>query len=435
MAEQKYNFEKVRTLADLRQVANTTQQQAAKYFDLKNRNSIAAWELGYGKPHRKLRSKFIMYLWDKLNLRRHSKEFRQIWDDLMVDEWGWDPLNSGEYPGAKNKVQDTLINEDRGDILPRTSHLTMNERLSIAGIVTDMIVLTWDKYGPQQIRCTYNDEEILWPPDILRLREEFINDCNERAARGETHLPYNSLTYKLKSFDVGYRDIINGEEIPVLYFSFGPTDYFTHRMTDLNVRSPVRDKYMQRAKDITTFPVPEFATTLGINLNLITKEGYLIMTERSLRTETEPGTLHTSVGEGLLRPLDAGPDGAPDPFRCAIRGTLEELGIELKPENIEYNAFCVHAERGQYSLFGWSRIKETQAEVELLRALAVPKDKWENRSLLFIPCTLNAMAQFMAGTRDRWSATGLAAAIFSLMQVGYTVPEIREAFSRTNIPL
>lgn len=311
-----------------------------------------------------------------------------------------------------------------------TTPIPMKERLSVGGIVTDMIVLAWANYTSKRIRCFYDEHEVSLPPDILRLKQEFISDCKEREAQGETHLPYNSLTYKLKSFDVGYRDIARGEEIPVLYLSFGPTDYFTHRVTDLNVRNPVRDKYMRSARDITAEPVPEFATTVGVNLNLITKEGYLIMTERSLRTETEPGTLHTSVGEGLLRPVDGGADGAPDLFRCAIRGALEELGVLLNPEDIEFNAFCVHAERGQYSVFGWSRIKETQDEVEVLRSLAVPKDKWENRSLLFVLCKPHSIAQFIVSTWNRWSATGIASAIFSLMQVGYTVKEINEAFSQ-----
>jgi hypothetical protein len=101
---------------------------------------------------------------------------------------------------------------------------------------------------------------------------------------------------------------------------------------------------------LSTRPVPEFASILGVNLNLITKDGYLIVTGPSEGRAVAGGTLHTSVGENLLRPIDQDVNNAPDPYHCAIRGAREELGVELKLEKVEFTAFGVYPHWCQYSL-------------------------------------------------------------------------------------
>jgi transcriptional regulator with XRE-family HTH domain len=417
------NPQRLEILTELRRKRRLSLAKMAHHFGFtqKGRETVSKWERGLSVPVTRHRTKFISWLCKSLDLCKDQKKLYAVWE-ILQDEWGFDELKSSEVRAA---LQDEDILKDEPSIM---TAIPMTERLSVGGIITPMIILAWGYYKPKHIRCYYSDQEISFPPDILRLKKNLIEDCAERKARGESYLPYNSLTYKLKSFDVGYRDIVNGQEIPVLNLFFGPTDYFTHCVTDLNVGNPVRDKYMRNAKDITAEPVPEFATTVGINLNLITPEGYLILSERSSRTATEPRTFHTSVGEGFLRPGDAGPDGAPDPFHCAIRGTKEEIGISLNREDVEFNAFCVHQTRGQYSLFGWSRIKETKSQIEMLRTFAVAQDKWENHTLHFLLCNPASVAQFLVTHLPRWSDTGLASLIFSLMQEGYSIDEISKAF-------
>jgi hypothetical protein len=144
---------------------------------------------------------------------------------------------------------------------------------------------------------------------------------------------------------------------------FGPTDYFTQMVTDLNVGHPIRESYANAAS-ISEHPVPEFASILAINLNLITKDGYLILTEQSLQSHVAGGRLHTSVGENLLRPVDAGPFGAPDPFQCAVRGAWEELGVMLNHEDIVFRTFTVIPDFCQYSLISTIRIQQTRAEIK-----------------------------------------------------------------------
>ena len=128
----------------------------------------------------------------------------------------------------------------------------------------------------------------------------------------------------MNSFDVGYREIIDGEEVPILRMSFTPVDYFTVRVTDLDIGNPVRERLAGRV-DVTKNPVPEFATILGVNIGLVTKDGCFIVTKRSHRVASGAGKYHCSLHEHILRPTDTNGEGVPDPFRTASRAAMEEL--------------------------------------------------------------------------------------------------------------
>jgi len=300
-------------------------------------------------------------------------------------------------------------------------------RLSVGGLIIDWILLASARYSQGRIRCSYNDVPMPLPDEFSRMKREFVQDWKRRAALGEPHLPYNSPTYKLEAFDVGYREVIDGEEVPILRLSFRPTDYFTQLVTDFNVGNPLRDSYA-KATDITVQPVPQFSTILGVNVNVVTKDGYVIVTEGSQKLPIGAGQLRPSVNENLLRPTDAGADAAPDPFRCALRGAQEELGLVLNPEEVEFTAFGVEPNLCQYSLFGWCQVNETRSEVEELRTLAIPKDKWENRNLLFVPCKPESVARFVFSNKERWLVFGLVAILLSLFQTGYTKSQVEQAF-------
>jgi len=295
------------------------------------------------------------------------------------------------------------------------SSAPQKELLTVGGLVTEGMVLSSAHYIPGRIRCHYDDREIPLPEDLARLKSQLI----ESVKSGTVAPIYNSPTYSLRSFDIGYRDIIDGEEVSVLQLDFTPTDYFTQCVTDLNVGNPVREKYARHV-DVVIDPVPEFTNLVTINLNLITKDSYLIVMKRSEKVPVSPGTYHCSVGENLLRPADAGPDSAPDPFSCALRGAMEELGIALKHENVDFTHFVVAPRYCQYSLIGWAHLEETRAEIEDLYRIGVPKDKWENRHLMFISCKLDYLCEFLAKTWDQWSPNGLTSAVICLFQLGYS---------------
>ena len=202
----------------------------------------------------------------------------------------------------------------------------------------------------------------------------------------------------MTAFDVGYREIVDGEEVSVLRLHFCPTDYFTSLVTDFNSGNPIRDRYAQMV-DIYNSPVPEFATIVGVNIGLITNDGYYIVGERSGRVAIGAYQLTCSVNENMLRPTDAGKDGAPDPFRTAVRGAREELGIELEPTQITFTHFAIEPKLCEYSLYGWAHIRQTRKEIEQSRSIDA-KDSWESMRLIFIPCTPHDIAKFVIENRE-----------------------------------
>jgi DNA-binding XRE family transcriptional regulator len=97
----KYDPQQTTILAELRQQAGLTQDQAGAYFGLKGkkrRDSVGNWERGRDRPHHKHRSQFITYLWHTLGLRHNVRQFQKIWRDVMVGQWQWLPLNRDELP-------------------------------------------------------------------------------------------------------------------------------------------------------------------------------------------------------------------------------------------------------------------------------------------------------------------------------------------------
>lgn len=332
------------------------------------------------------------------------------------------------YPSLRYRWRRWHLRRKRNGRIPPAG--TVNRaKLSVGHLTVSYIVLATGRFASERIRCFYDDRPIPLQADIKRMRNDCVKDLKRRNKLGEANLPYNSPGYKLKEFDVGNREIIDGEEVPVLRFNFGPTDYFTQLVTDLNVGNPVRDKFAE-SSDCTVRPIPEFSSILGVTLVLVTRDNYLVVTDRNPLLQSGAGKLHCSVAENLLRPTDVGPNQAPDPFRAALRGAQEELGIVLKPEELEFIAFGVEPTLCQYTLIGWAQIDATAKELEELRALAVPKDKWENRGLIFLPCDISSIAKFVLQNEQRWVSFGLAAIIQFLHQIRFTKTEITKAFSR-----
>jgi tetratricopeptide (TPR) repeat protein len=101
--EPTYDYAQTEVLALARRRAGLSQDGAAEFFHLtgrKRRDTVSAWELGYSRPQLRRRTEFMLYLLDELNLRHDPEQFRQIWDEVMVGQWGWKPLSKDELARA-----------------------------------------------------------------------------------------------------------------------------------------------------------------------------------------------------------------------------------------------------------------------------------------------------------------------------------------------
>ena len=107
-----YEYSVVSILAELRKDAGLSQQVTASYFGLKNRDSVSAWEIGKSRPHTRHRERFILYLLDKIGLRRDIGEFIKLWESVMVREWGWRILSENEllfhFPSCIKEVKQSI---------------------------------------------------------------------------------------------------------------------------------------------------------------------------------------------------------------------------------------------------------------------------------------------------------------------------------------
>jgi hypothetical protein len=265
----------------------------------------------------------------------------------------------------------------------------------------------------------------------------------ERAAQQQIKqgkpAPFNGLGYKLESFFVGKRH--GPDELPGLVLRFRPTDYFTMLATDASLDTPIivngvqpttlRKLYCQ-AVDLSLRPVPELATHFGVSLMVVTSDQYTCFSERSV-TAVDPFVFFPSVAEGSSRPVDAGPGGGPDPYRTAIRGAAEELGLELAPEDITFISFGANAVLCEYALCGIAYTNATRKDLEHLRAIGVPKDKWESQRLHFVPWTPEEIAQFIA-THGPWSPWTIVTTVHALMDA-FPIKRIDKAFASIHIRL
>jgi hypothetical protein len=99
-------------LQRLREAAGLSQGQVAAHFNLRDRRSIGAWEAGTSRPHVKRQEQFRRYLLDKLGMRSQPQLFLRIWQEIMVEEWTWPPLNE---PGLHELFLDSTGQVENSD--------------------------------------------------------------------------------------------------------------------------------------------------------------------------------------------------------------------------------------------------------------------------------------------------------------------------------
>jgi len=289
--------------------------------------------------------------------------------------------------------------------------------LTIGDTQVPWVVCAYGPYSRENIKILYNPHETKKPPEIQALYDELIRDVKRREAKGDP-VPFNGLGYRLEKFFVGGRTGPNEE--PMLTLCFRPTDYFTMLVTDArldeplvvnNAKTTLRKRYAERV-DLAYSPVPEFATHFGVGIMVVTLDEQIIFSERG-PTAVDPYVFFPSVAEGSSRPIDAGPSGGPDPYRTAVRGIAEELGIEVEPDRIRFLSFGANAVLCEYALCGVVYVDCTAEELLRIRSLGVPKDRWESQKLHFVPFRPEAVAEFMARNKP-WSPFAVVCTVHAL---------------------
>ena len=77
----------------------------------RSRQSVSDWELGYHAADQGRRLKFIQYLWIFLHLSSHLDLFYQVWEDVMVRQWGWRLITEDEIERAQTEYEDSVLEQ------------------------------------------------------------------------------------------------------------------------------------------------------------------------------------------------------------------------------------------------------------------------------------------------------------------------------------
>lgn len=121
-------------LKTLREELKISQTDAGSYFGLPGkyrRNSIGKWEKNEVIPKPQYQIKFPGYLWNILKLRENPILFKHIWQEIMVEIWGWDPIDDESAP----------------EEFPKSLLTTKGERPPLVTFVNDANYIERKKYG------------------------------------------------------------------------------------------------------------------------------------------------------------------------------------------------------------------------------------------------------------------------------------------------
>lgn len=268
-------------------------------------------------------------------------------------------------------------------------------------LATSWIVLDGDgvsEYTPETIECYYGPNAEDLPPDLTARKKQIQQLEEEKEQQG---LPYrwNGRRYSLERFAIERTEL---EENLCLRLFFRPSDYYTFLATNMSLddealsderSTTLRDEYLHEVD--WSKPVNFFANSFGVNIAVVTSDRYLIITQRSESVGSRPGRFSISVNEGLSRDLDRGDQSdAPDMYRCAMRGAIEELGIGLRRSDICFLSFGVDTQYCQWGLLGVARTDQGIDRILRMRGAGV-KDKWENSELYPVPFEVDAVVRFI----------------------------------------
>lgn len=276
-------------------------------------------------------------------------------------------------------------------------------------------------YGPfraDSIESHFSPTEPPYPPIVEKAYQELCADVAQREARGED-VPFNGEGFKLVRFHASARR--GPEEAQRLVLHFTPTTFFRMLVTDqrLDTLGPSGSQTLRetfaRDIDLRTAPVPELATHWGVGLTVVTKDKYLLVSERG-NTAVDAGVFFPAVAEGGSLTKDADPStGAPDHENIAARGVEEELGAPLGPGELTWLSFGANAKLCEFALIGRVDTRFTFDELQRRRSVGWPKDSWESKRLHPIDFQPESVAEFLSDDARVFSPFALIAIVHTLV--------------------
>jgi len=230
--------------------------------------------------------------------------------------------------------------------------------------------------------------------------------AEERSAIDRQTGAWNARRFALRRATVGRE---GDDEKPTLHLAFGETDFATHRVVSQEWSASLRDRTDRLEERAIRQVLPGLSHSFGINLTIETADGSLVLTQRSSLTSQATGLRHISVNEGTaLEDRDA--SGLPDPYATALRGTREQLGIDLTPHRdlVVFHSLILDVTRYEWALLGHVDLRGTDvtdATLPAQRALGLSSDDWESDRLSLVRWDAASSMELLQSD-DHWVGHG-----------------------------
>lgn len=320
------------------------------------------------------------------------------------------PLNdvqNGATNGRTSKMHMTRLKDT--DLSEGNDGCFSFGRLSTSGIVLDGDGTTG--YLPQHIRTFYDPVPVDLCDEIQESRLLVESEQLQREKEGLSYA-WNGLTYHCVRYMIS-RDPVH--EHMKLNLWFRPTDYYAVLAKKRCLNDP---SFRENLSDDWETLISTIPTVSAIAVSVISSDGYVVLVQRGSNLAIRPGSFHTSVGETLSRPLDKSPTSeAPDFYRCACRGLLEEMGLEenidFTPSDIQFLSFGLDTQDFICALRGMVRV-QVRAEDIVKKWRSGVKDKMENKRLYPVLFTPSEVCDFVFG-QGPWVPGGLVSLYHSLV--------------------
>lgn len=355
-------------------------------------------------------------------IKQAGLTIREVHEETAIPEstLRWWASGNGVIPRKDRDTLARLIGCSAAELAPSPEHLEsdnrMNDRQSFrkSGPLTHYTDEEWDGcfsfgrlktvsmvldgdgaevYLPSNIHTHYDPQPATFYDEVMAAKRQIQWEQEEKQRKGEPY-QWNGSKYHLSRISVS-REAVH--ENMTLGLWFKPRDHYTGLATRRCLDDPTfREKYL--TGDWYT-PIVGMSMSMGVDLMVISSDGFVFLTQRGLHQSVHQGTYHISISEAVSPSFDRGiTNQAPDLYRCACRGLAEELGLEESADfslsDILFLSFSVDTRHALYGLRGMVKVRKSAEEI-LSYWRAGVKDKLENQKLIAIPFTPEEVCEFV----------------------------------------
>jgi len=272
-------------------------------------------------------------------------------------------------------------------------------------------------------------EYISLPKDLDEIRKIERNRLEklEKISNGEI---WNGVRYSLTDWEIHHHDKVT-EQLG-LKCKFLLTDYaaFHSLNSNLDVKNLVNDPAGNpttiRDKYYSTFnpevPNKYLCHSFGINLSVLSGvDNFITFVQRNAKVAKGKKWFSIAMNEGMQYPNDLDENNKPSFVKTAIRGLIEELGINisqvgLNEKDIEFLNFGARFDENEYAILGCIKLPLTFREIEHAFINSAKDRGHETRhTLYYCNFTIPDIVNFV-NSHSPWSHHGLATVYYTMIR-------------------